>query len=87
MKTFKDLFLNESADIPGIPRRIIKASLRMARADNGSNADLAPVGGSGDADNESEEKRPLAGDEGRRIQQRDNHSGGASFNRTGSAPP
>jgi ferritin-like metal-binding protein YciE len=44
MKTFKDLFLDQSADVHGTPRRIIKASLKMAAADNGSPTRLAQAG-------------------------------------------
>ncbi len=49
MKTFKDLFLNESADEDGSPRRIIKASLKMATAEKGS-----PAGPGQDGSNEDD---------------------------------
>jgi ferritin-like metal-binding protein YciE len=51
MKTFKDLFLDESADVYGTPRRTIKASLRMATTDNGSQ--LAQAGSNEDDLSES----------------------------------
>ena len=53
MKTFKNLFLDESADVYGTPRRIIKASLRMAMADNGSPTGLAQAGSNKDDLSES----------------------------------
>jgi hypothetical protein len=56
MKTFKDLFLDESADIDDTPRRTIKASLRMAMADNGSHTGLAQAGRNEDDLNESDQK-------------------------------
>jgi hypothetical protein len=43
MKTFKDLFLNESADTHGTPRRTIKASLKMAMSDDASPTRPAPA--------------------------------------------
>jgi hypothetical protein len=49
MKTYKDLFLDQSADVSGTPRRIIKASLKMATADNGS-----PAGPGQDGSNEDD---------------------------------
>jgi hypothetical protein len=57
MRTFKDLFLDESADVYGTPRRIIKASLRMATADNGSRTGLAQAGSNEDDLSESDQKR------------------------------
>ena len=56
MKTFKDLFLDESADVYGTPRRIIKASLRMAMADNGLHTGLAQAGSNEDDLSESGQK-------------------------------
>ena len=53
MKTFKDLFLDESADKDGSPRRTIKASLKMATAENGSPTGLAPAGSNEDDLSES----------------------------------
>jgi hypothetical protein len=57
MKTFKDLFLNESADIDDTPRRTIKASLRMATAENGPDPQPAPAGSNGDDTSESDQKK------------------------------
>ena len=60
MKTFKDLFLDESADVHNTPRRTIKASLRMAMADNGSPTGLAQAGSNKDDLSESgQTKRPI----------------------------
>jgi len=56
MKTFKDLFLDESADVYGTPRRTIKASLRMATAENGSPTGLAQAGSNEDDLSESDQK-------------------------------
>jgi ferritin-like metal-binding protein YciE len=56
MKTFKDLFLDQSADVYGTPRRIIKASLRMATAENGSPTGLAQAGSNEDDLSESGQK-------------------------------
>jgi len=60
MKTFKDLFLDESADVYGTSRRIIKASLRMATADNGSRTGLAQAGSKEGDLSESGQKRSEA---------------------------
>jgi hypothetical protein len=60
MKTFKDLFLDESADVHGTSRRTIKASLKMATAENGSPAGLAQAGSNEDDLSESgQTKRPI----------------------------
>ena len=56
MKTFKDLFLDEAADVYGTSRRIIKASLRMATAGNGSPTGLAQAGSNEDDLSESDQK-------------------------------
>jgi len=56
MKTFKDLFLDQSADVYGTSRRIIKASLRMATAENGSPTGLAQAGSNEDDLSESDQK-------------------------------
>jgi hypothetical protein len=56
MKTFKDQFLDESADVSGTPRRTIKASLKMATAENGSPTGLAQAGSNEDDLNESGQK-------------------------------
>ncbi|MGA2787867.1 MAG: hypothetical protein ABSF60_10100 [Verrucomicrobiota bacterium] len=58
MKTFKDLFLDQAADVHGTSRRIIKASLKMATAENGSPAGQSPAGGSKDDLSESDPKQP-----------------------------
>jgi hypothetical protein len=57
MKTFINLFPDESADIDDNPRRIIKASLRMATADNGSRTRLTQAGDIEDDLIESGQKR------------------------------
>ena len=56
MKTFKDLFLDQSADVHGTPRRIIKASLKMATAENESPTGLASAGSNEDDLSESNQK-------------------------------
>jgi len=56
MKTFKNPFLDESADVTGTPRRIIKASLRMATADHGSPTGPAQTGSNEDDLSESGQK-------------------------------
>jgi hypothetical protein len=56
MKTFKDLFLDQSADVQGTPRRIIKASLKMATAENESPTGLASAGSNEDDLSESDQK-------------------------------
>lgn len=61
MRTFKDLFLDESADVYDTPRRTIKASLRMAMADDGSHTGLAHAGSNEDNLSESGQKRSAAG--------------------------
>jgi len=58
MKTFKDLFLDQSADVQGTPRRIIKASLKMATAENESPAGLASAGSNEDDLSESNQNQP-----------------------------
>ncbi len=57
MKTFKDLFLNESADVSGTPRRTIKASLKMATAENGPGTQPAPAGDNEEDPSESDPKK------------------------------
>jgi hypothetical protein len=44
MKTYKDLFLDQAADVHGTSRRIIKASLKMGTAENGSPDGQSPAG-------------------------------------------
>jgi hypothetical protein len=56
MKIFKNPFLDESADVTGTPRRIIKSSLKMATADNGSPTGPAPAGSDKDDLIESDQK-------------------------------
>jgi ferritin-like metal-binding protein YciE len=61
MKTFKDSFLNESADVHDTPRRIIKASLKLAATNEGLPARLAPGGSNEDDQLESNQKKLGAG--------------------------
>jgi hypothetical protein len=56
MKTFKDLFLDPAADVHGPPRRIIKASLKVATAENGLPAGQAQAGRNEDDLSESGQK-------------------------------
>ena len=60
MRTFKDLFLDESADVSGTSRHNIKASLRMATADNRSPTGLAPSGSNEEDLSESGQERSAA---------------------------
>ena len=60
MRTFKDLFLDESADVAGTPRRTIKASLKMAMAGDGPPNGLAQAGSNEGDLSESDQKRPEA---------------------------
>jgi hypothetical protein len=56
MKTFTDLFPDESEDKYPAPRRIIKASLKTAGSDNGSGTKPAQAGGNENDLNESSQK-------------------------------
>jgi len=58
MKTFADLYPDESEDKYRTPRRIIKASLKTAGSDNGLRARPAQTGGNEDDLNESSQKSP-----------------------------
>jgi hypothetical protein len=60
MKIFKDSFLDESADVHNTPRRIIKASLKLAMTDQGSPTRLAPDGRNEDDSREFERKKSEA---------------------------
>jgi hypothetical protein len=87
MKTFKDLFLDESADVHNTPRRTIKASLRMAMADNGSHTRLAHAGSNEDDLSESDQKKSEAvADKRTRNLRLDIRPAGTGHNRTGSMP-
>jgi hypothetical protein len=87
MKTFKDLFLDQSADVYGTPRRIIKASLRKAMADNGLPTGLAHAGSNKDDLSESDQKRSEAVADKRAMNlHQDIRPIGTSLNRAGSMP-
>jgi hypothetical protein len=87
MKTFKDLFLDQSADVYDTPRRIIRASLRMAMADNGSHTRLAYAGTNEDDLSESDQKRSEeVADKRARNLHRDIRPAGTGHNRAGSMP-
>jgi len=88
MKTFKDLFLDESADTDGTPRRTIKASLRMAATDNGLPTRLAPADSNEDnlSDANNQKKSGTVTDKKARHLHRAIRLDDIDHNRTGSRP-